>query len=105
MWGPPSADTALKLAVQGIFWVLNLRMKSDCAARMESNLELLEKEGPEGPLPCPLPCPDDCGSCALNEETNSLLIYLSAMAYGSYWECNFTAETDEACGFLRDKMV
>ncbi len=75
----------------------------DCAARMESNLELLEQEGPEGPLPCPLPCPDDCGSCALDEETTSLLTKVSAMADNFSWD--FTAEIDDGRGFSHDKMV
>jgi hypothetical protein len=105
MRGLPSADTALNLAAQGLPWVLKLEIKSDCAARMESNLELLEEEGPEGPLPCPLPCPDDCGSCALDEEITSLLTKLSAMADSCPWECDFTAEFDDRRGFSHDKMV
>ncbi len=95
------ADTALKLAVQGLLWVLKLEVQSYCAARMQSNLELLEEEGSEGPLPCP----DDCGSCALGEETTSLLTKVSAMADKFSWECSFTAEIDDRRGFLHDKMV
>ncbi len=34
MVGLHSADTALKLAAQGLLWVLKLKMNSDCAAKI-----------------------------------------------------------------------
>ncbi len=60
--GPPLADTVLKFGAQGLLWVLKLEVKSECAARMESNFDELEEEGSDGPLPCP----DDCGNCGLD---------------------------------------